>query len=181
MHLLLLLSYCTFYYLYIFGNPGLDWCCVLNLNACKCSNLTCSFLLLIFKTYKLKTIPSLALSHHADDVVSSAGERAAASGGAAGAAGAAGGGLFVFMSLLTGARRANGAKASSDQQKRTNVLPGYRISIGPPRVTESHLKPNFAAHKQGRAARSGGEELFKAAVLQCKDCRWRRRWLQISR
>lgn len=100
---------------------------------------------------------------------------------AAEAAGAAGGGLFVFISPLAGAGRANGAKASSDQQKRTNVLSGYRISIGPPRVTESHLKPNFAAHKQGRAARSGGEELFKAAVLQCKDCRRRRRRLQISR
>lgn len=112
------------------------------------------------------------------------GAAAAAFGAAAGAAepaGAAGGGLFVFMSLLAGGGRANGAKPSSDQQKRTNVLSGYRISIGPPRVTESHLKPNFAAHKQGRAARSGGEELFKAAVLQCKDCRWRRRRLQISR
>lgn len=105
----------------------------------------------------------------------------AAAPAAAEAAGAAGGGLFVFMSPLAGAGRANGAKASSDQQKRTNVLSGYRISIGPPRVTESHLKPNFAAHKQGRAARSDGEELFKAAVLQCKDCQWRRRRLQISR
>lgn len=110
------------------------------------------------------------------------GEAAAAGFAAApGAAGAAGGGLFVFMSQLAGGGRANGAKASSDQQKRTNVLSGYRISIGPPRVTESHLKPNFGAHKQGRAARSGGEELFKAAVLQCKDCQWRRRRLQISR
>lgn len=139
-----------------------------------CSQLTFSF--------HSNIKQSSAWSRQADDEVSAA----AATPGAAGAAGGrrqASGGPFVFTRPLAGAGRARGAKASSDQQKRTNVLSGYRISIGPPRVTESHLKPNFAAHKQGRAARGGGEELFKAAVLQCKE-RWRRRrrWrLQISR
>lgn len=179
------LAITTLYYLYISCNPDLHWFCVLNVTACKCSNLTCS-LSVFFIKHTNKSLYQVQHRHMRQMTwCPEGGWNYSCSFSCS---------CWSWWNCwccrrwpicihvtATGAGRANGAKASSDQQKRTNVLSGYRISIGPPRVTESHLKPNFAAHKQGRAARCGGEELFKAAVLQCKDCRWRRRRLQISR